>query len=508
MAPVINDDRGQPLKMVLKRPWYRHTIFASMPVKTLLVEVYPSVHVNPALIVDSRLEVSVTDARGKVFASTSVVNAGLTFLIRVELDVADLPSGDYSIVVRLRDSGGNLIKSVLGLECVDTHPLYKLPPASHEVVFDARGICHVDGRPFFPIGIFHVWPGIRDYMNSVREERSLESLTWEGWFLKLKDAGFNSFQDWQGGREPDELRARYDIAERLGFKGQVRSTSKNDRDVRTLAGHGGVLGWYTFDEPMLHGQTTERLARRYEHLKAMDPYRPQFICDNAPSSLETIAPSVDVIMHDLYPQGDGDMRIVGRATLHARKLKGGNAPVWPVIQAFQISRYATRADGEPYAFGRLTETEMRCTVFDAVACGATGIYYYAYYTSEGPQELPGGGTRSSYIVDDFPDQWQAMTRINGELARIVPAIVEGVTVATSVNPTGSDVHAATFVHDDQALLVVANPSRLKQAVQVGVAGIGGVGRSLFGPRTATARHGQIALTLDPLEADALVFDLR
>lgn len=507
MAPAINDDRGQPLKMVLKRPWYRHTIFASMPVKTLLVEVYPSVHVNPALVIDSSLELRVADAKGQIHASASVSNPGLTFLIRGQIDVADLSPGHYQITARLLDSGGHIIEA-LGHACIDAHQLHKLPPAPHEVVFDRHGICHVDGKPFFPIGIYHIWPGVLAHMNGVRQDKSLEPLSWEGWFGKLRDAGFNSFQDWQGGREADALKARYDIAERMGFKGQVHPATADDRDVRTLSDHGGVLGWYTFDEPMLNGRTGGDLSLRYEQIKAIDPYRPQFVCDNQLRSLEVIAPFADVVMHDFYPQRGGDIRIVGRATLHARKLKGGSAPVWPVIQAFQISRYATRADGEPYAFGRLTETEMRCAVFDAVACGATGIYYYAYYTSEGPQELPGGGTRSSYIVDDFPDQWQAMTRINGELARIVPAIVAGMTIATSVEPPDSDVHAATFVHDGRALLVVANPSRLEQVVQVGVAGAGGAGRSLFGHRAAIARHGQITLTLGPLEADALVFDLR
>ena len=103
-GPVVNDDPTKPLALVLRRPWYRHTIFASMPVRTLRIEAYPSVHVNPALIVNSRLEVSVTDAHGTAFASTSVVNRRLTFLIRVELDLANLPPGDDRIVARLRDS--------------------------------------------------------------------------------------------------------------------------------------------------------------------------------------------------------------------------------------------------------------------------------------------------------------------------------------------------------------------------------------------------------------------
>ncbi len=505
-APVVNDDRAKPLKLVLTRPSYRNTIFASLPVAKIKVEAYPSMHINPGLIVDSTLQLQVLDAQGKVFASRTRTNEGLRFLIRTEVDVSQLPPGDFRLEARLIDSAGNLIKSVSGIECVDSLPLHKLKPAPHEVAFDGRGICHVDGEPFFPIGIFHIWPNIFNYMNSLRAESQLEPLTWEGWYQKLKDAGFNSFQDWQGGREPDELRARYDVAERLGFRGQVHPNS--DRDIETLAGHGGVLGWYTMDEPMLQpNTTTQKLADMYEHLKTLDPHHPQFICDNQPSSLSTIAPYVDAIMHDLYPQRDGDMRIVGRATLHARKLKNGRAPVWPVIQAFQLSRYAKKADGSTYSFGRLTEDEMRVTVFDSIACGATGIYYYAYYTSEGPQDLPGGGTRKDYMVEDFPDQWNAMTRINHELARIVPAILSGRTIGTSVEPAESDVHAATFMDGGRAIVVVANPTRTHLCVRIGVPGIGDEGRDLFSAKTVAGRRGWLNVHLEALGAHAFVLEM-
>ena len=48
-APVVNDDRAKPLKLVLTRPSYRNTIFASLPVAKIQVEAYPSMHINPGL---------------------------------------------------------------------------------------------------------------------------------------------------------------------------------------------------------------------------------------------------------------------------------------------------------------------------------------------------------------------------------------------------------------------------------------------------------------------------
>lgn len=505
-VPAINDDVEEPLKLFLKRPWYRNTIFASLPMDTIEVEAYPSLHIIPSYVVGSRLDLEIIGADDQVLASTSVKNGFLTFLIRAEIEVGDLPYGDYEIVARLYDSNGELIQSVHKVECVDSTPLRKLPPAAHEVTFDDHGICRVNGERFFPIGMYHIWPNIRNYMNSIRQNEGLEPLDWAGWYGKLRDAGFNSFNDWQSGREPEELRARYTIARELGFNGQVHPNS--DRDVEVLAAHGGVLGWYTSDEPVLRGVRVEDLREMYAHYMALDPYHPQFIADNSPNNLAIMAPFTDVLMLDLYPQHNGDMRIMGRSVAEARKLNGGHAIVWSVVQAFQLSRYATNPDGSTYSFGRLDSDEMRAITYDGIICGATGVFYYAYYTSEGPQDLPGGGTRKDYMIDDYPDQWAAIRRINGELADLAPALTSGRTLATLVAPVESDVHAATFVDGHRAIVMVVNPSREEQSVVIGVPGFADqVGEDLFGPDAVVCKHSQMALKLAPLAAGAYAFIL-
>lgn len=510
---VLNDDVDEPLKMEIVEPWYRNTVYASMSVDDLKVNLYPSVGINPGHAVGSTLRVQVVAESGEVVAETRHAELPLTFLIRETVPISELSAGRYRVVAEMFNGNGDVLRNVSGKVCKAESRLTIAPSAPHEVVFDTKGICHIDGEPLFPIGMYWGSLVIFKSANTWRADAGLEPLSLEQWYRDIRTMGINFIQDsFEAHHDEDftDVKERADLMHRVGLRSFNNINIDHEDRIPTMAPSPGLLAWYTFDEPMQFGESYvhETVAARYDRLCKLDPYHPQIAADNAVSSMRLEAPYLDVLMPDVYPQRDGDMRVVGRVVAELKTLKGGRAVVWPVIQAFQISQYSPRPDGSTYSFGRLTYEEMRATVFDAVACGATGIAYYAYYTSEGPQTLPDGSTRPSYLLDDFPDQRQAMTKINQQLNRLVPAILTGQQRPTHLAPHDSDAHVRAFVRDGKCYVLVTYPGRAPVDVRIGVLGVDDQeGRDLYSNTKIAIDTGYFDLILEPLDVFVFAFDL-
>ncbi len=512
---VLNDNVDEPLKMQIVQPWYRNTVYASMPVDELKVNLYPSVGINPGYAVGSTLRIQIRTDDGDVVGEKVQADLPLTFLLRETVPIGELPAGRYRVVAEMFDSHGEVLRNVPGKICKAESRLTIAPPAKHEVVFDAKGICRVDGEAFFPIGMY--WAGrpvVFKVMNRWREDAGLEPLTLEQWYRDIREMGINIIQDafdWHSDVTDFSrgVKERTDLLRRAGLRSFNGINVDHEDRIPMMAASPGLLAWYTFDEPIQFGESYihETVGPRYRRVREIDPYHPQIVCDNMISAMRLEAPHTDILMPDLYPQRGGDMRAVGRVVAELKTLKGARAIVWPVIQAFQISNYTSRPDGSAYTFGRLTYEEMRAIVFDAVACGATGIAYYAYF-SGGPQTLPDGSTRPNYLLDAFPDQREAMTKTNRQLGHLVPAILTGQQRPTQIAPQDSDAHARAFVHGGKCYVLVTNPGRAPIDVRIGVLGVDDQdGRDLYSNTTVAIDTGYFSVPLKPLEVFVFTFDL-
>jgi hypothetical protein len=509
---VINDDRKQPLKMVMLEPWYRQTVFASLPIQKIKLELFPSIHINPGAVQGSSLRVEIVDAQNAVAGTATQTDLPLTQFLRQQVPITGLTFGHYRVVARMFDSQDKLLTDVFGNPCQAQTPLFLAPPAPQEVVFDQAGICRVNGESFFPIAMYHYEADILSLANGLREEKGLKAFTHEEWYRDARSMGLNAGHDsFDADNEKALLAAQERGATmcRAGFRALANPPDYREvkaEAIQVLAKNPGLLGWYTFDEPTLNygdGSIMSRVAPTYARLREIDPYHPQCLCDNSISAMSREAPFADVLMPDFYPQRDGDMRVVGKAVATLKLLNNGRTVVWPVIQAFQLPNYTKKPDGRPYTFGMLTYPEMRAVVFDAVACGATGLSYYAYYTSEGPQLLPGGGKRDYYMLDDFPEQRQSITQINRQLTQLIPAITTGELLTSTLLPQRSDAHVRAFAKDGKGYVLVVNPSRESLDLRVGVLGLADQkGRDLYSSTEVSVAGGYFQLKMAPLDVYA------
>ncbi|MDE2236553.1 MAG: hypothetical protein KGK30_01570 [Elusimicrobia bacterium] len=115
------------------------------------------------------------------------------------------------------------------------------------------------------------------------------------------------------------------------------------------------------------------------------------------------APAADIMMVDWYPVPHLPLESVGWNVRWTIEGSGGR-PVWAVVQAMNWKDYRQHDPSKP-RIGRFpTYTEMRFMAYDAIAEGASGIWFYSY-------RRPDGSLRS-----ENPEHWGRVTAVVAELA--------------------------------------------------------------------------------------------
>ena len=267
------------------------------------------------------------------------------------------------------------------------------------------GMALVDGKPFFPIGIF----GVRK-----REEN--------GWnfdraMADLKAGGFNTVHSYAADGTDEFL----DAAARQGLKVWTGMHVPDERFCTKLRYRPEVLAWYVGDDTSMHA-TVPEVHDRDDNVRACDPDRITVQADvmnsgDAVSSYARYVKATDVFMPEIYPvvgpEPDSSPDCVARTIRDLERFKddvaaaGDSKPhaVWPIIQYFKgytlWKRFPTRR-------------ELFAMSYAAVIHGAHGIVWYTY-----------GGTASKgdYGVTTSPEIWGNMTNIATRLNAMTPVFL-------------------------------------------------------------------------------------
>jgi hypothetical protein len=244
--------------------------------------------------------------------------------------------------------------------------------AGSRVTFNEEGIALVDGKPFFPIGVFtySLDPTVLAELHEVQANTIL-----------------NGFQ-------PGQL----DLLQQHGIMA-VCFTS--DDWVKAAANHPALLAWYLTDEPENRGVTPEGERKRYAELKKKDPNHPIGLDHTSFEALTKFKSACDFTMSDIYPiTKNRDTNVMGVSIMmdEARRIHGQTWPHWTYIQTFG----GPESDNGVWAVP--LPHEVRFMVYQALVHRATGILYFSYW----PQQ---------------PRTWQSVTTLNREIQRLVPRLV-------------------------------------------------------------------------------------
>jgi len=341
------------------------------------------------------------------------------------------------------------------------------PEASEARVTAKGGQIFVDGKPFFPIGLYlAIW--------------------WdEGNLKQLRKAGFNLIGARGKMDTLDKWRQFLDGAHRNGFKAWVDlwygwrdeapqwwATDLNERTPKpagtvaervnflhtitsALSDHPALLVWSTLDEINIWWDVPiVGLLRGYKLLRQIDPKHPVWVNFTGPmhiqkmpaqemlSNLKSYAPLADIVSFDLYPYAYGAEAppdIVGDAILLLRKAVGDEKPVWAVLQA----------DHQPA--GRFpTEKELRFMTYDVLACGATGILFFGQDVSVGWSPV------APYVSEEGKKFRKALFRVVGELKTLAPALLGADDAEVGLATRWSPIRFRCKVFEGQRYLIAVN----------------------------------------------------
>ncbi len=393
-------------------PGYRNQIQSKDPVKELRIRL--DTHLKPGLSVYMAGElVSDTQLTDSWKATLKVDKDGSCQYAR---DLSDLSPGDYLFKLSFHSKDQILqLKREL--------PVRVLPPGGYEVTFDHRRICYVNGKPFFPLGIYHMQPAVfTTYVHSEAEKLGLPDTDWRQALADVKARGFNTVVHcWSA---PSE--AFLGEATREGLAVLTEGASFTDREgfikLRSRADRQqNVLMWYGVDEPYQPHQI--EISRNFysEAAQVVDPHRPVGTAIGMIASLPPVIDSVDVVMPDYYDirycngilsRDLSDYAVWLRETKKIAESAG--KPMWNVPQAF-----AGGDDPKATMWLEPKPEQLRCQAYLGLVKGATGIIWYAYFTGE---TLP-NSKRGHWYLPDSP-LWDYFGKLNTEVARFGEVLVQ------------------------------------------------------------------------------------
>jgi hypothetical protein len=415
--------RGPVLDARIVSPAYRATVTMPTKGKTLVVEA----RVNRAEYELPR-EGLVIDLLLLPDGLSSQPVKGDDASVRLSLVLPELAAGQHTVDVGLDNWRPEFVRKRRITFRVGEQ-------VSRKVTLDETGRLLVEGKPFFPLGL---------YLGPTEDEH-LE---------RIAKAGFNTIlcYGYGAGKEP---RAYLDRAAKHGLKviysiqdfyegstWHPKQPGMSDLDqmrkyITELRDHPALLAWYTNDE--LGPEWMPKLQAAYDLVRELDPDHPAFQVLCVPSQNALYYGVTDILGVDPYPIPRHPVSMVGEWMDTARAAMSEAKPVWCVPQIFQWANYSKEAkDREP------TFEEKRAMVFLALIHRAQGLVCYSYY------DLLKGGERGV-----FERRWKEVSAIAGEVAKLAPVLLEGKELAADLKGA---VRYRVLEHGGAAHVIAVNTS--------------------------------------------------
>ena len=260
------------------------------------------------------------------------------------------------------------------------------------------GMTLLNGKPYFPVGIYSI------------SKRKFNNFNFDEAFRGLKEAGFNMAHTYTACADPEFFAA----AEKYGIKLFSPFYKRQEKTRDMLLRCKSLIAWYVGDDTATHF-TPQQLMLNHDNLAAIDPSR---ICTQADVAqcYEGFEKCTESFLPEIYPVmelGEETARncvakVVSDMEKCFNNIKSQNAgprSIWPIIQYMEgwtvWKRYPT-------------ETEVRAMSWAAIACGAHGITWYTY--------APGNEKNHGAIYT--PETWRIMSTLARDISELHDVLAE------------------------------------------------------------------------------------
>lgn len=339
----------------------------------------------------------------------------------------------------------------------------------------ADGALLLDGKPFFPIGLYHV--------RHTDEEYAL-----------LAANGFNAIQ---GHFSTDvgqfmgtlELARRHHLGVAVPLHAQnlvQENLGKSLAKIRAAAGHPAVLSWKICDEP-----DSDRYARlrgevppAYRAIKSLHPRQPVELTLCKDATLGDWMPFCEVVEIDRYPVPGQPLTQVLDFCRRARK----------EMEPWQNLTYVVQCGWTQDLKTQPTFAQARAMVYLALIGGAKGIFWYSRREDDG------------WDLTATP-LWPRMKEINAEIAALAEPVMAGLDVP-GIRCSAPGVVFAGKRHLEKLYLLATNPAAAPAAAVFTLpAGLRARAARLATGQQLVLTGGSVEVRLGGTDSATVIFDL-
>jgi len=351
-------------------------------------------------------------------------------LARCAVDVTEMKSGVSIVAFRLKAPDG----SVLGSAKLSFNRVAKMP--ERRVWIDGHRRTIVDGKPFFPLGMYTG--------NASRREEYVKGPFNCVMPYEAPDAVGMDFYWTNGVRVIYSVKDVYAGANHApaSVTSEAAADSYVQAKVDAFKNHPGLLAWYVNDELVGDGWYGA-LTHRRDYLEQADPDHPTWAVVYQLQFLRELSQTFDIIGTDPYPVPDKPLSMVTEWTRQTDRAYFALRPMWQVPQAFDWGGYRPEWPGSPE--NRMpTVEEMRSMSWQCIASGANGLVYYSY-------------TAIQKQTHGFPfaKAWADICKVGEEVRRYIPVLLS-VEPAPEVTGAPSKWGVRVWRKDGAAWLLVVN----------------------------------------------------
>ncbi len=358
-------------------------------------------------------------------------------------------------------------------------------PPEGAVTLDESGRAFIDGKPFFPLGMF--WENVNMMPPDIERMKAMGVncvLPYRAFRFRLPEK--------QGPNTSiAEIRRSMDILHKNGIKlifsmldvyghlGDVKRFEGVEGmyniirvTVNGLKDHPALLGWYISDENPL--KDIPMLLKMRLLISELDPFHPVFTLTNLTRNYVFFAPTGDVFLADNYPihnEKSQSMRSIRNSFLTSER--EARIGLWWLPQIFNWGIYQCPRTKQPYSDTRYpTEEEMRSHNLLALNHRARAVIPYAYNSVFRHDAYDPGASQRF---------WPLVANVMKVTKELEPFFIESAEPVKLFEQKIGDsvVEARLHTADDQRQVVIITadgPGAVKAVIKVGKAGL----KSRFG----------------------------
>ena len=383
------------------------------------------------------------DGQVRRVPATSETRDGATLALKV----SDLAEGRSEVACELVSSAGK----ALGRASCTFERVAELP--KRRVWIDAHKRCIVDGKPFFPLGMY-----------SGRLTPEQLELYAKGPFNVVMPYARANWQDLNALHAKGIMGFVSLRSEILGTdwarKNNVTTQEQVDEyfisEINKVKNHPAVLGWYVNDErPATEIPVRTHLRGVFERT---DPDHPTWAVLDRTYDLREFIPTFDVLGMDPYPVALKPLRHITDMMREVKRCVFSDVALWNVPQTFNWGWYRKNEAAVQHF---PTEEEIANMNWQHIAHGANGLVSYCFH-----------GLFRDAKAEERAELWERVCRANEPVKRMIPVLLS-VESAPAVTGAPETLPTRVWAKDGALYVLAVNVAGEPLAASLEIAGAAG-----------------------------------